>query len=526
LIADLEQAPDRPGLALAPEAVDLAVLKHLAEDPEIAGGVRGAAAVRRFWDACSLPDFRQYGTDNHARFVARLWQDLRRGQLGSDYVARSIAELDNVSGDIDTLQMRIAAIRSWAYIAQRPDWVLGREEMAARARAVEAHLSDALHARLTERFVNRRTTVLMKKLGPDTALLPVTCENDDVLVDGEHIGRLDGFRFKVDPAVKLADRKLLLAAAERHLPQLLADRAERLAGELAPDLAGEPARLVMDGALISWRGSPLARITAGRGALVPQLAPDPAIGAIPQAARQALLASIEQWLEQALAPLAPLRKLEAATTDVAARPELRALLIRLTETGGLLERVPSGLDLLDKDQRDRLRQLGVRVGALDLFVPAMLKPAALAAWRTLQAARGRRIAEPAPGVPAVLALPGKAPCPIGYRRLGGQALRVDMAEKLLREAHVARVSATGRSFTLDPALGVSMGLAQQGWMQLMRLGGFSANTPRPLPDGAFGPPTPPRWRWRPVRRHSETPAALRPAPASGSAFAALADLMR
>src|SRR5690606_37695195 len=160
---------------------------------------------------CRLPDFRQHGAETHARFVARLWEDLRRGHIGADYIAGRIAELDNPSGDIDALQGRIAAIRTWAYAAQRPDWVLAKEEMAARARAVEASLSDALHARLTERFVNRRTAVLMRKLGPDAALLPVELDSDDRLsVDGEAIGKVEGFRFRVDPLARHDDHKLLL----------------------------------------------------------------------------------------------------------------------------------------------------------------------------------------------------------------------------------------------------------------------------------------------------------------------------
>ncbi|MEO0698510.1 MAG: helicase-related protein, partial [Pseudomonadota bacterium] len=160
LIGDLEHRPRHDVLKAAPQAIDLAVLKRLASEP-LADSVRGSGAVRRFWEACSLPDFRQVGVDPHARFVARLWDDLQGGYLGADFVAARIAELDRTGGDIDTLQGRIAAIRSWAYICQRPDWVLARDEMAARARAVEAKLSDALHARLTERFVNRRTTILM-----------------------------------------------------------------------------------------------------------------------------------------------------------------------------------------------------------------------------------------------------------------------------------------------------------------------------------------------------------------------------
>src|SRR5690606_27052252 len=157
LIADLERKPDHERLAPAPEAIDLAVLKRLAEDPAITATLGSPGLLRRFWETCQLPDFRQQGPDVHARFVARLWDDLRKGHIGADFVAARIAELARTEGDIDTLQGRIAGIRSWTYICQRPDWVLARDEMAARARGAEARLSDALHQRLTERFVNRRT---------------------------------------------------------------------------------------------------------------------------------------------------------------------------------------------------------------------------------------------------------------------------------------------------------------------------------------------------------------------------------
>jgi hypothetical protein len=58
-----------------------------------------------------------------------------------------------------------------------------------------------------------------------------------VLVDDEPIGHLEGFRFVVDPLARAADRKLLLAAAERHLPGLLSARAEALIAANAEDLA-------------------------------------------------------------------------------------------------------------------------------------------------------------------------------------------------------------------------------------------------------------------------------------------------
>jgi ATP-dependent RNA helicase SUPV3L1/SUV3 len=268
--------------------------------------------VERFWHVCSLPDFRQQGSETHARFVARLWQDLRGGYLGADYVAQAIAQLDNPSGDIDTLQGRIAAIRSWSYIAQRPDWVLARDEMSARARAVETRLSDALHGRLTERFVNRRTTVLMRKAGADASLLPVRLgEGGAVLVDDEPIGHLDGFRFVVDPLARAADRKLLLAAAERHLPGLLAGRL----AELVADAASGRDLALAEGQ-VTWRGLAVAGLAKGRSLLEPRIALEPALERLAPPERDKVQAALAQWLEQALAaPLRPLRRLAEAARD-------------------------------------------------------------------------------------------------------------------------------------------------------------------------------------------------------------------
>ena len=517
LIADLSRPPVSRELTLAPEAIDLAVLKRLAEEPEIAAKVRGAALVTRLWAVCCLPDFRQYGAENHARFVTRLWQDLAAGTLGSDFIARSIAELDNPAGDIDTLQMRIAAIRSWAYIAQRPDWVLAREEMAARARAAEARLSDALHARLTERFVNRRTSVLMKKFGTDAALLPVTLDGDEVRVDGEPIGHLAGFRFRVDPQARLADRKLLLAAAERHLPELRAKRANALLESLASDAAG----LQLSGTQLCWDGEAIARLGEGRSRLVPRIVLDKTLDGLTGEQKRALETGLATWLSSAFAALEPLARIEAASADPSAGPQLRALLIRLVDAGGILERDGSGLDQLLPDQRKLLTRLGVKVGTLDLFVPELLRPAALGAWRSLRAVDGVNLPAPVPSMPPVVPLTAKADPPPGYRRLGKQALRIDMAEKLLRGAHEARMAGGGKVFVLDPARAVSTGLSTVSYAWLLRLGGFRAAVPPALAEGRFGPPRPPLWRWQPQRRTPPVSAIAPAPPVPGNVFAEL-----
>ncbi len=499
LIGDLEHRPRHDVLKAAPPAIDLAVLKRLVSEP-FADTIRGAGAVRRFWEACSLPDFRQVGVDPHARFVVRLWEDLQGGYLGADFVAARIAELDRTSGDIDTLQGRIAAIRSWAYICQRPDWVLARDEMAARARGVEAKLSDALHARLTERFVNRRTTLLMKSLGQNAGALPVTLEADGRMsVEGETIGRLDGFRFAVDPDATLADRKMLLAAGEKALPDILSQRADWLLEEGLGELE------ITNGA-IRWEGRSLAEIAMPEDLGAPRLALAREISLLPEGPRRRLQAGLSAWLEGQLEPLSPLRTLAEAARNPDAGSQARALLITLIDARGVVSREKAGLEHLPKEMRPFLRKLGVTFGALDIFAAALLKPAP----RRMLHALGL---DTRPLEPAMLpVLSGSTRLPAGYRPAGSQAIRVDLAEKILRAAFESRAKAVQAQdalpkerkartprFRIDLALAISIGLEAENAGRLLGSAGFRLQRGRSLADGAAGPPAPDFWTWRPRR---------------------------
>ena len=490
------------------------MLKRLAEDPAIAVGVTTPGLVRRFWEACQLPDFRQQGPDMHARFVARLWQDLRDGHLGADYVAARVAELGRTEGDIDTLQGRIAAIRSWAYICQRPDWVLARDEMGARARDAERRLSDALHQRLTERFVNRRTTILMRTLGKDAALLRVALDDAGrVLVEDQPIGHLEGFRFVVDAAASHEDRKLMLAAAEKHLPQLLAVKAQAL----VKDELGE---LILEEGEVRRAGRPVARLDRGKSPSRPRLALGKELGVLDPAHKARLAEALTLWLEGELAPLAPLRAIEDAASSPEAGSEVRALLLTLAGGHGTIARETAGLAHVAKEKRPLLRRLGVTIGALDVFVPALLKPAP----RRLLHAIGADPRPLRPGMEPVIE--GSQRLPAGYRRAGRPAIRVDMAEKRFRAAHVQRARGAGRGFQVDAALATSMGLLPDSFRQLMRDAGFRPGQARALPNGMLGPPAPASWSWRAPRKDRKAPErGTEPARQDG-AFAALAGLVR
>jgi len=509
LIASLESKSDDPLLRSGPEAIDLAVLKICAEDPAIA--VRRGTQARRLWAVCGLPDFRKIGPMHHSRMVRRLFSYIGEGgHIPHEWFAAEVTRLDNVSGDIEALADRLAGIRSWAYIAHRADWLKEPAKWAERTREVEARLSDALHERLTQRFVDRRTAVLVRDIGARGAdALPVTVAADgEVSVGPEPIGHLAGFDFRVDPATRLADKRLLLAAAERRLGNELDRRANALV-----DASDDAFELVTDeaGALaVGWQGHLLARLAPGRSMLEPALRTARPLDRLSAQSRAALRSRLESWLDaQVEKHLRPLKRLATAATDPASSPGVRALAAMLTDAGGVLPRkaILGAIAHLEQPDRRAVHKLKVRLGPLDVYLVPLLKPVAQR-WRAaLLAVRSGQAMPKLP--PADAATLGSEADPRGadlaYRRLGRTWIRIDLADRLA--SHARQVRSAGGDNPVDFEFATSIGLDDDAIAKLMSDVGFAK-----AGDA---------WRWRGRR----PPREDRRSPPS-HAFAELAKLKR
>jgi ATP-dependent RNA helicase SUPV3L1/SUV3 len=509
LIRSLETRSDDPILRSAPEAIDLAVLKLIAEDPAIAS--RKGAQARRLWAVCGLPDFRKVGPMHHARMVRRLFSYIGEGgHIPHEWFAAEVARLDNMSGDIEALADRLAGIRSWAYIAHRLDWLKEPAKWAERTREVEARLSDALHERLTQRFVDRRTAVLVRDIGARGAdALPVTVAADgEVSVGPEPIGHLVGFEFRVDPNARLADKRLLLAAAERRLGDELDRRAQELVE--APDQAFALTVEDAGGLTITWQGHVLARLAPGRSLLEPAVRTARALDRLSAPSRAALRERLERWVDaQIERHLRPLKTLSAAATDPAASPGVRALAAMLGDAGGVLQRksVLSAIAHLEQADRQALHRLRVRLGPLDVFVDPLLKPAAQL-WRgALLAVRtGQSMPKlPAAGAATLTSEADSRGAALAYRRIGREWIRIDLADRLA--SHARKVRSAGGGDPVNTELATSIGLGEEAITRLMAEVGFTR-----AGDA---------WKWR--GRHA--PRGERRAPQS-HAFAELAKLKK
>ncbi len=516
LVASLTAPPPGPGLVRGNEATDLETLAALAREADIRALARGRQRVRLLWEACQIPDFRKLADDTHLRLCSRLFGHVvRDGGIPTEWIASQIAPLARADGDIDTLMQRLAGVRVWTYIAARSDWVADAAHWQARAREVEDLLSDALHERLTSRFVDRRAAQLLRRLEGSERddLLSAVTRRGEVVVEGHPVGHIEGFGFIPDPLTEGDERRLVLRAARRALREEMPRRVARLESAQDAALAWLPSQR------LAWEGASIARLRPGPTALRPLvevLESEFLDGAQRERVRQRLQSFVDAEVREALAPLF------AAAAAAAADPLLRGPLHLLLEGLGV-----APADAESPVLRGRLKALGVRAGRHALFLPALLKPRPAARRAALWALwRGEKLpALPAPGLVAVPPpedWPDDFAAAIGWVPAGPVLVRLDIAERIAAEL---AWNSRRRPVPVPADLASRLSVRAELVPAVLRGLGFRLLPAAPLEADQFGPPAPAMMTPQRRRRPDPVPARL-PALRHEGPFAALAALRR
>ncbi|HEY7243862.1 MAG TPA: helicase-related protein [Xanthobacteraceae bacterium] len=506
LQASLAQVPTENGLTRAPIAEDILVLEHAVRDDDIRALAKTRELIERLWDACQIPDYRKISPAAHAELVITLYGFLARERtIPTDWFARQVEQADRTDGDIDTVSNRIAHIRTWTFAANRPDWLAEPEHWQAVTRAVEDKLSDALHERLTERFVDRRTSVLIRRLRESSVLEANISKSGEVAVEGHTIGRLDGFMFTPVASSAGSEAKALAGAAQKSLAGEINARATRLAQ------AADGQLMLTNNHTIRWLGQPVAILVAGDEPLKPRLRIicDQHLTGAP---RDAVQARLDFWLKSHIERvLEPLFRLAAAddVTGIA-----RGIAYQLIEGLGVLERqkVAEAIKGLDQIARATLRKYGVRFGAYHIYLPMLLKPAARVLATQLWALKHENGPE-AKGAEGIieLAATGRTSMAVekdyartlyrvaGYRVCGARAIRVDILERLadlIRSALSWRAGAPGTKpagaieggFAVTVGMTSLAGCAGEDFASILRsLGYHMEKRPKPPPVSTDSP---------------------------------------
>ncbi len=488
LITSLETATDDEWLTRAREADDLMALKELADDGLIRARASDGPGVKLLWDVCRIPDFRGISHGEHTALLGRIFTDLHEhGRVDTDWFATQVARIDRTAGDIDALSKRLAFIRTWTYVAQRSGWLADEDHWRSETRAVEDRLSDALHAALTQRFVDRRTSVLLRRLKQKESLVAEVNDKGEVTVEGEFVGRLEGFRFRQDKSASPEEAKTLHAAAVSALAPHFHLRADRFYN--APDTELD---FTEQGGLM-WGEHAVGKLVKGDDVLKPRVQPfvdDEAGAEVSEKVARRLQHFIDRKVAGLFEPLVGLQKDEALTGMA------RGFAFRLIEALGVLPRdeVAREVKELDQEARGQLRKHGVRFGQFTVFMPLLLKPAPtrlrLVLW-SLAGGLDEFPEAPPPGlvtIPTIPAVDARVYMLAGYRPAGARAIRIDMLERL---ADQLRAQNSRAGFEANPDMLSITGMTLEQFADLMQGLGYKAERgERPKLRAPVEDPTP------------------------------------
>ena len=471
LIASLETHTDNDWLTRVRESDDLGALKTLVEDVEVQARASDGASVTLLWDVCRIPDFRGISGREHADLLSVIYNYLHeKGQIPQVWLARQINRIDNTQGDIDALSKRLAYIRTWTYVAQRKDWVDDHSHWRDATRAVEDRLSDALHIALTQRFVDRRTSILMRRLKQKESLVADVNKDGEVTVEEQFVGRLEGFRFQQDVSGSPDEAKTLRSASLQALTPEFHLRADRMYN--APDTEFD---FTEQGGLM-WGTSAVGKLIPGPDALKPHVKAFVDVEAGPEVTEKVtrrLQHFIDRKVSTLFEPLLNMQRDETLTGMA------RGFAFQMIEGLGLLDRADVGEDVksLDQESRSALRKHGIRFGQFTVFMPLLLKPAPtrlrLLLWSLASGLQEFPEAPP----PGLVTVPtdDKAPegyhLKSGYRAAGERALRVDMAERL---ADMLRTQDTRGGFEAMADMLSITGMTLEQFANLMQGLGYRA----------------------------------------------------
>ncbi len=428
----LGNLPKVEGLTRAQNASDVIALEAISRHDDVTKHINTPARVERAWEICQIPDYRNISPAEHADLVGKIIQFRHSGNgfVDEDWFAKQLANSENLEGGIDAVATRISHVRSWTFIANRADWLEAPLYWQQRTKEIEDRLSDVLHERLTQRFIDRRISVVLRRLAKKEGLMTNIEAGGEVQVEGEFVGRIEGLNFKPDTASAAIELQSLKAASLTAVTTEILARAKALAA--TPDTELKLTRL----GAITWHGQAVGQVRSGDHALRPLV--DVISDDILQgAARDEVKERLQKFVQRHVAAvLDPLLKLEEAEGFEA---PARGMAFRIVEAYGVLprEQVIEEVKTLSQEDRAKLRGMGARFGAFHIFLPILLKPAAsdlrLLLW--WQHHKGEA-AIPHPPANGLTSTPADASLPegfyriCGYRLCGRRAVRVDMVERL------------------------------------------------------------------------------------------------
>ena len=359
------------------ECEDEKALKYFLKDKNLMNLDLNKKLLSLLWECCQIPDFVKKTYGNHYEVIGNVFKYLSSGkyQITDEFMRLQLIKLDKLEGNVDSLSNRIANVRTWSYVSNKNNWTENQEYWIEKTKYLEDKLSDRLHEELTKTFIDKRASVLARGLKQDMEFKTDILENNDVMIDDQFIGKMNGLKLELD---------LKKGALDTDIKSLKKAARQTIGPELEKRI-----QIIIDTGLIElnndfkiyWNNCSIAKLSTGNDYLNPNFELIIDDGA-DHTQKQKLNEYISKWINNkinlVLKSLIDLKSLKDKNSSV------KALAFQLYENNGVLKReqVSEYLKTLGQNDRKVLRDMGVKFGRYHVFLYQLIKPEAVS-LRTL-----------------------------------------------------------------------------------------------------------------------------------------------
>ena len=365
LLRSLSLMPNKAYLTMSPEAEDERLLKDLSKKPSIINNLLREKEVKLLWEICSIPDYSKNFDDSHSELLEQIYLFLiDKGEIPENWVNKKLDDLNNIKGELDLLGTRLANVRTWNYISNHKNWINSKSGIPKRARYIENRLSDALHEGLIERFVDYKMAKFSKSLDIENELVAAIDKNNLVLVEGHHVGRLEGFSFVNEVSNNQQDKKEVLKIVRRTLYKELKIRVANFQNCKDSEISFDK---MMN---IYWKNNIIAKLIKGSTITNPKIFLSNFI-LLDEIDKSNLKKRLSKFIKKSIASfLSPITLLDSKD-----KRAINGVIYQLNESLGAIKlykekKVISNLSVNDIEI---LMESGVKIGELFIWVPKLFE---------------------------------------------------------------------------------------------------------------------------------------------------------
>ena len=355
-------------------AIDEINFRSLINENDIRTHLHNYKNIRLLWDICRIPDFEKIFNDNYLLFLKTIFLTIleNKYKIPEDWLNKKISKLENFSGGIPELSLKISQIRTWTYISNNHSWLNDPIYWQKKTQQIENDLSDSLHIGLTNKFIDASSRYFINS-SPEEKLEKMDINNNnEVMLDGKNYGIIRGFDLEFNNK-DISHSLFSYSHVKKSIRNMIENKIEQFLN--APEDAitlGDISKINFTKNInILWGDDVIGELKKGSKIYQP-IAEALNSEFIPSEKKLLISAKLQSWIDNQISlNLKPIKDKMDDDLD----SNVRAIAFNCFENLGTLkiDKFKDFIGNIDSDSKSQLSKLGIRIGAKYFFMPNLMK---------------------------------------------------------------------------------------------------------------------------------------------------------